>query len=109
MSTEFDTTTVHIKLTQAYLEMARAILEAEASLGVPDAAEQNREARDKREMTRFAIRSASVIYSYLAVDAFTNWRRYKMWEHSPRHYETIRESEKKCPSMRIMEDHAFVS
>ena len=68
-------------VTQCYLEMARAVY---TKWDVPTANElsSNGELKSSAGQFSFLIVSLTVIYGYLAIEAFTNCHLYKIWQRS---------------------------
>lgn len=68
-------------MTQCYLEMARAGC---TKWDLPDAKQfsSNGELRNLVGQFSFLITSLTIIYSYLAIEAFVNWYLYKIWKKS---------------------------
>ncbi|MEA1965555.1 MAG: hypothetical protein U9O41_10610 [Candidatus Aerophobetes bacterium] len=67
-------------LVQCCLEMARAV-HTEYYLPGAKQASLNKELKLRSQMS-FLINSLSIIYSYLAIEAFVNWHLYKIWQRS---------------------------
>lgn len=68
-------------LVQCFLEMARAIYNTKCYLPEAKQVSLNKEVKLRSEMS-FLITSLSIIYSYLAIEAFVNWHLYKIWQRS---------------------------
>ncbi len=73
-----DSGTIQIRVTQEYLEMARAASDVKTNRQHTDASKQDKDVTDLWRTTQIAFLSASIIYSYLAVEAFMNWQLYRM-------------------------------
>ena len=73
---------VSYRLVQCYLEMARAgYTDTECYLPSAKQVPLQRELRLRAQMS-FLITSLTIIYSYLAIEAFVNYRLYRLWENS---------------------------
>lgn len=68
-------------VTQCYLEMARAVY-TKWDLPTANESSSNRELRSSVGQFSYLIVSLTVIYSYLAIEAFANWHLYKIWQRS---------------------------
>ncbi len=69
---------VNIHLSKAYLEMARSYVNARCIYREDLISDQTN--IHNTETIRFAFASLSVIYSYLAIEAFMNWAIHEIWK-----------------------------
>lgn len=84
---------IYLNLTQLYLEMARSIF-TEIHYP-PEKTIQETVAKEGISPSAgliFAVTSVTIIYSYLALEAFVNYHLYKIWEASRRNYQALKKN-----------------
>ena len=85
----------YIPTTQCYLEMARSIIYS----NVRHNNEVKDEKIDRDSSFTFAFASLTTIYSYLAIESFTNYNLYELWKSSRYNHEQIEEINKLHPEL----------
>ena len=85
----------YIPITQCYLEMARSIIYA----NVRHNNEQKDEKIDRDSSFTFAFASLTTIYSYLAVESFTNYHLYELLKSAKYNHQQIEEINKLHPEL----------
>lgn len=93
-----DIAKINLGLTQLYLEMARSVF---TGIHHPELKPQEdittEEEFDPIAGTIFSITTVTIIYSYLTLEAFSNYHLYKIWEHSRRAHKAIEELKQRDP------------
>lgn len=78
-----DSSKITLNLPHLYLEMARAVFTNIYSKGEkPDEELMTEDGISSVAGVLFAATSATIIYSYLSIEAFANYHLYDIWEHS---------------------------
>jgi hypothetical protein len=88
-----------IKVSQAYLELARSYITASIASDVsqPDNYDQN-----NRATITFSLAALSTIFSYAAIEAFVNYELFHIWEHSREAHKIIENIQQSYPSHRYV-------
>lgn len=93
-----DITKINLGLTQLYLEMARSVF---TGIHHPQMKTQEEieaeEEFDPIAGTIFSITTVTIIYSYLALEAFSNYHLYRIWEHSREAHKAMEELKQRDP------------
>ncbi len=87
-----DIAKINLRLTQLYLEMARSVF-----TGIHHPEIRTEEEFDAIAGSIFSITTVTIIYSYLALEAFSNYHLYTIWEHSKKAHKAIEELKQKDP------------
>ena len=87
----------YIPMTQCYLEMARSIIYST----VRHNNEVKNEKIDRDSSFTFAFASLTTIYSYLAVESFTNFHLHSLWKSSRYNHQQIEELNKLNPELNV--------
>jgi hypothetical protein len=95
-------TRTKVKISQAYLELARSYLDAVAHSKTTDVSNPDQQELDKQATTTFAFAALSTIFSYLAVEAFVNYELFHIWQHSRMAHDAIENIKKKDPSLKAV-------
>ncbi len=85
----------YIPITQCYLEMARSLIYA----NVRHNNEVKEEKIDRDSSFTFSFATLTTIYSYLAVESFTNYHLYELWKDSRYNHQQIEELNKLHPEL----------
>lgn len=95
-----DFSKINLSLTQLYLEMARSIF---TGIHPPENKTIDQilaeEGIDPFAGIIFSITSVTVIYSYLALESFTNYHLYKIWETSRKAHEAVEDLKQRDPKV----------
>lgn len=95
-----DISNINFRLTQLYLEMARSVF---TEVHLPEKKAKERILAEEGIAPfagiSFLITSVTVIYSYLALEAFANYHLYKIWEDSRRVNKSFEELKRKDPKL----------
>lgn len=93
-----DISKLNLGLTQLYLEMARSVF---TGVHHPEKKPKKQilaeEGIDPLAGIIFSITTVTVIYSYLALEAFANYHLYKIWENSKIAHKTFENFKQKDP------------
>jgi hypothetical protein len=93
-----DISRINLGLTQLYLEMARSVF---TGIHHPEMKTQEQimaeEGINLLAGIMFSITTVTVIYSYLALEAFSNYHLYQIWKASKRAHEAIEDLKQKNP------------
>jgi hypothetical protein len=84
-----------IPTTQCFLEMARSIIYS----NIRHNNEVKEEKIDRNSSFTFAFASLTTIYSYLAVESFTNYNLYNLWRSSRYNHQQIEEINRLHPEL----------
>jgi hypothetical protein len=93
-------TNINIRVTQCYLEMARSVL---TKIDYPENKSLDQILAENGSVPYynmiFAIYSMTIIFSYLAIEAYANYQLHKIWEVCRKTQKTFEEIEKKEPKL----------
>jgi len=85
----------YIPITQCYLEMARSLIYA----NIRHNNEVKDEKIDRDSSFTFSFATLTTIYSYLAVESFTNYHLYELWKSSRYNHQQIEELNRLHPEL----------
>jgi hypothetical protein len=93
----------NISIAQAYLETARGIHDGFIITGDEGNLRHQiaQDPTDPRATIAFALASISVIYSYLAVEAFVNYSLYCLWEDSRTCHDACNDLNRSNPAVQV--------
>lgn len=83
---------INLHMTQLYLEMARSVF-----TGIHHPEIRAEEEFNAITGTIFSITTVTIIYSYLALEAFSNYHLYTIWGHSKKAHKAIEELKQRDP------------
>jgi hypothetical protein len=91
-----DVPQINLSLSHLYLEMARSIF---TGIHLPEK-KSTKQILDEKGIEPlagiiFSITSATIIYSYLALEAFANYHLYQIWEYSRKAHDEFEELKQK--------------
>lgn len=93
-----DIAKINLRLTQLYLEMARAVFTEIHHPGIKTQEEiMAEEELDPIAGTIFSVTTVTIIYSYLALEAFSNYHLYQIWEHSRMAHKAMEDLKQRDP------------
>jgi len=88
-----------IRISQAYLELARSYVGAIAHSETTDVSNPEQAELDNQATTSFAFAALSTIFSYMAIEAFVNYELFKIWQHARIAHDAIEKIQKTNASM----------
>lgn len=95
-----DISRINLSLTQLYLEVARSVF---TGIHHPEKKPKEQvlaeDGVDPLSGIAFSVVSVTVIYSYLALEAFANYHLYRIWEYSQVAHETLEDLKRKDPEV----------
>jgi hypothetical protein len=93
-----DSQVTKIRISQAYLELARSYMTAYATSTVTDVANPTNLDESNRATAMFGFAALSTVFSYAAIEAFVNHELYHIWKDAREAHEIIERIQKANPS-----------
>lgn len=95
-------TSIDVRISQAYLELARSYESGIARSVVSDVSQPDALNQANRATTTFAFAALSTVFSYAAIEAFVNHELFHIWEHAREAHDIIETIQRSDPSRRYV-------
>ena len=99
--TAMDSEGTKIRISQAYLELARSYIGAIATIKKSFTSDSPQVELDNQATMTFAFSALSTIFSYLAIEAYVNYDLFGIWQHSRNAHDVIAEVKRTSPQLQI--------